>query len=482
MRRAARWQRVRIAAAVLAGAAVVLGAVLAVPGTSQAATAGTKPAQVLLKALPITGGLAIVPAENTLAQRPAAGTALAAEPGTPITLDAGMRFTMAGLVCDPPAASGEVVVRLRTSLDGRSWSRWYEAALEQESDGSAASRSYTEPLWTGAARYVQLSARAEAAGAPVRLANARLVAIDSVPDGNAGAAAGVAARPAAAAAERASVQRAAAGPAPPPIVTRQAWGANESLRASPPSYATVKMAFIHHTASGNDYTKADAPAIVRGIYAYHTKTLGWSDIGYNFLIDRFGTIYEGRYGGVTKGVIGAQVLGFNTGSTGISVIGTYSSEAPPAAALTSLENLLAWKLSLSGLDPRGSVQMTCGSTEKFKAGATVTLPVIAGHRDANYTECPGDQLYAKLPTVRSATSALSKSSVSDPEKWVVTLSLSHSQIKVNDTVTYSGAVKTASGSPGTGTVTIQKRPATGGDWTNWKTATLAAGGTYRLPV
>src|SRR5450759_3915908 len=125
------------------------------------------------------------------------------------------------------------------------------------------------------------------------------------------------------------------------------------------------MAFVHHPAGRNDSPHADAPAIVR-------------------------TIYEGRYGGVTEGVVGAQVLGFNTGSTGISVIGTYISEAPPAAAVTSLENLLAWKLSLGGLDPFGSAKMTCGSTEKFKAGATVTLPVIAGHRDANYTECPGD--------------------------------------------------------------------------------------------
>ncbi len=85
------------------------------------------------------------------------------------------------------------------------------------------------------------------------------------------------------------------------IVTRAQWGADESLRRGSPSYATVKMAFVHHTDTGNDYTAADAPAIVRAIYAYHTQTLGWSDIGYDFLIDRFGTIYEGRYGGVARG-------------------------------------------------------------------------------------------------------------------------------------------------------------------------------------
>src|SRR5450759_1073070 len=203
------------------------------------------------------------------------------------------------------------------------------------------------------------------------------------------------------------------------------------------------MAFVHHTAGGNDYTKADAPAIVRGIYAYHTQALGWDDVGYNFLIDRFGTIYEGRYGGVTKGVVGAQVLGFNTGSTGISVIGTYISKAPSAAAVISLEDLLAWQISLGGLDPSGSAKMTCGSTEKFKAGATVTLPVIAGHRDANYTECPGNALYALLPTVRATVGRLL-----DPTKWVVTLNVSAASIPANSTVTYSGSVTTATGGTG----------------------------------
>ena len=94
------------------------------------------------------------------------------------------------------------------------------------------------------------------------------------------------------------------------------------------------MAFVHHTDSGNDYTASEAPAVVRGVYAYHTKSLHWSDVGYNFLIDRYGVIYEGRYGGVSRGVIGAQVLGFNTGSTGISVIGTFTHANPTSASVT----------------------------------------------------------------------------------------------------------------------------------------------------
>ena len=139
------------------------------------------------------------------------------------------------------------------------------------------------------------------------------------------------------------------------------------------------MAFVHHTASGNDYSAAEAPAIVRGVYAYHTKSLHWSDVGYNFLIDRYGTIYEGRYGGVTRGVIGAQVLGFNTGSTGISVIGTFTDATPPSRTVTSLERLLEWKLDVHHVDPQGTGTLVCGYGQKFATGQRVTF---RGHRRA----------------------------------------------------------------------------------------------------
>ena len=166
------------------------------------------------------------------------------------------------------------------------------------------------------------------------------------------------------------------------------------------------MAFVHHTDGGNSYTRAQAPGIVRGIYYYHTKSLGWSDIGYNFLIDRYGTVYEGRYGGVTKGPIGAQVLGFNTGSTGVSIIGDFTNATPPAAAVSALKRLLAWKLDVHHVDPRGSAVLTCAYGQKFATGQRVTFPAIAGHRQANYTSCPGDGLYALLPAVRKAVAGI----------------------------------------------------------------------------
>jgi flagellar hook assembly protein FlgD len=338
-----------------------------------------------------TGGVAAPEA-------PAAAAAPAA------TVDAGMRFTMAGVTCAPPTRTGDVVVRLRTSEDGRSWSRWYEVSLERAAEAGDEQQAFTEPVWTGAGRYVQVAARAAAAAgppAPVRLRDVRVVTINSTEDaGPAATVAGVFRRAVASIAGVRIAPDAAAMTTKPAIVTRDEWGANESWRSGRPDYAAVKMAFVHHTASGNDYTAAEAPAVVRGVYAYHTRSLEWSDVGYNFLIDRYGTIYEGRYGGMTRGVTGAQVLGFNTGSTGISIIGSFSTTTPTSRSITALERLLEWKLDVHHIDPQGTGTLTCGYGQKFRTGQRVAFPAIAGHRDANYTDCPGNRLYAQLPDVR----------------------------------------------------------------------------------
>jgi flagellar hook assembly protein FlgD len=335
-----------------------------------------------------------VPGDGRLAVARASARGAAA----PVTLDAGAGFTMAGVTCDVPATGG-VTLRLRTSLDGAAWGPWLEAPIEIAGEGSAA--AYTDPLWTGAARYVQVAAESGSRG-PAALTSVRLVAIDPTEDGNVAArVTGAVRRLAATVVGVSFVSPASAASSAPVIVTRSEWGADESLRSAAPAYASVKVAIIHHTASGNLYSRADAPALVRGIYAYHTQSLHWNDIAYNFLVDRFGTIYEGRYGGVTRGVVGAHVYGFNTGSTGVSVIGTFIDAAPPAEAVAALERLLAWKLAIHGLDPSGTAQLVCGATEKYAKGAPVTLPIIAGHRQANYTECPGDAFYALLPAIRA---------------------------------------------------------------------------------
>ncbi|MFD1663616.1 peptidoglycan recognition protein [Streptomyces caeni] len=192
----------------------------------------------------------------------------------------------------------------------------------------------------------------------------------------------------------------------PRIVTRSGWGADESLRETGFVYtSTVKVAFVHHTASGNNYTCSQAPSLIRSIYRYHVVSSGWRDIGYNFLVDKCGNIYEGRAGGVEKPVMGAHTLGFNSNSTGIAVLGTYTGSNPSAAAVTALSKLTAWKLGLSSMDPRAATHLVSGGGNLYAKGENVRLNVISGHRDGFATECPGRLLYGKLGTARATAAA-----------------------------------------------------------------------------
>ncbi|MEU7330845.1 peptidoglycan recognition protein family protein [Streptomyces parvus] len=193
----------------------------------------------------------------------------------------------------------------------------------------------------------------------------------------------------------------------PGIVTRKGWGADERLRERQFAYTrTVKAAFVHHSATGNNYTCKQAPSVLRSIYRYHVKSSGWRDFGYNFAVDKCGNIYEGRAGGVTKAVLGAHTLGFNSNTMGIAVLGSYSSTNPPAAAVTAVSKLTAWKLGLFGANPKGKVTLTSGGSNKYKAGTKVRMNVISGHRDGFATECPGARLYKKLGTARTSSAKL----------------------------------------------------------------------------
>ncbi|MET8166170.1 peptidoglycan recognition protein [Streptomyces sp. NPDC005329] len=188
----------------------------------------------------------------------------------------------------------------------------------------------------------------------------------------------------------------------PSIVTRRGWGADEKLRESGFRYTTkVKAAFVHHTASGNGYKCSQAPSVIRGIYRYHVKSMGWRDIGYNFLVDKCGKIYEGRAGGVAKPVLGAHTLGFNNNSMGIAVLGTFTSAKPTTATVDAVARLTAWKLGLFGANPKGKTYLKSGGGNLYGKGKNVRLNVISGHRDGFATECPGRQLYGKLGSARS---------------------------------------------------------------------------------
>ncbi len=297
------------------------------------------------------------------------------EPGTRVLNgDAPRRFNLVGV-----SWRGEGSVWLRTRSTAGRWTGWRPAAPEAEDvpDGRHAWR-YGNPYWTGPSTAVRYRFR----GRVTRLrANFVWSVADAVP------------------------LRTLSLAGAPAIVPRVAWAGSETaLRRGSPRFATtLRFAVVHHTAGASSYSRAQSPAIVRAVAAYHVRSNGWDDVGYNFLIDRFGQIFEGRYGGTTRNVIGAHAQGFNTGSVGVALIGTYTSTTPPAAARTALASLLAWRLDVAHVDPLSTLTHHSAGNPKYAAGIPVLTRAISGHRDTGFTSCPGDRLYAQLPAVaRSA--------------------------------------------------------------------------------
>jgi hypothetical protein len=294
------------------------------------------------------------------------------------------------------AASGAGRVWLRTRT-AAGWSvAWSE--LETVAEGPDATspeyhpeRTYTDGLWLPAGtKEVQVRVDGAAGGPGTDDLAAHLVTPDMTPTptGDAG-----------------GPSQAVAMTSQPAIISRARWGADERARRAAPSYSgTVKAAFVHHTVQSNGYSPSESAALVRADYLYHVRKRGWNDIGYNFLVDRFGRVFEGRYGGVTRPVLGAHAGGFNTDTTGVAMLGTFSSRRPPAAMRAAMQRLLAWKLDLTHVDPRGQVTLTSrgGANVRYPAGRRVRVPTILGHRSTSYTDCPGGPTIALLPTIRAA--------------------------------------------------------------------------------
>lgn len=182
------------------------------------------------------------------------------------------------------------------------------------------------------------------------------------------------------------------------INPRSAWGANESWMEWDLQIGSVRGAVIHHTAGTNQYTKAQVPGIINGIYYYHAITRGWGDIGYNVLVDKFGQAWQGRAGDLEDSVIGAHAYGANSQTFGISVLGSYDNFAPPAAAIETVSQVVAWKLDLAGVDPQG--YLTIFSSEMMPGKESVRARTVDGHRAWNPTTCPGDAFYAQMANIR----------------------------------------------------------------------------------
>jgi uncharacterized protein with LGFP repeats len=195
----------------------------------------------------------------------------------------------------------------------------------------------------------------------------------------------------------------------PRVVRRERWMGEGEPVPPPARYAgRVQAVFVHHTDSPNSYDCAEAPRIIRHLYAGQTEGRHWDDIGYNFLVDRCGTIYEGRAGGIDRAVVGAHTQGFNKGTAGVAAIGTFTAGVPVPKAMTdALAELAAWKLGLAGRDPRAEVRLaSSNSLSKYPAGTSGRFHAVSGHNDGYYTQCPGAALAAELPAIRERAARL----------------------------------------------------------------------------
>ncbi|MFJ2835725.1 N-acetylmuramoyl-L-alanine amidase [Nocardia sp. NPDC087230] len=300
-------------------------------------------------------------------------------------------------------------------LDGN-WGPWYDAdpvdtrATDQT---PADAPTGTEPIYVGETTAVQmLVTRKPVAGAdhsdPAHLTEAALKAILINP-GRAAIDAGL-------------TDVAAALPGGgPKVITRAQWGADESIRCEEPTYDDgVGGITVHHTAGRNDYSRAESAGIVRAIYAYHAETLGWCDIGYNALVDQYGQIFEGRYGGLDRAVQGAHAGGFNENTAGVALMGNYETETPSNESINAIGKFIGWRSKIAGIDPEGHTTMYSEGTEftPYAQDEAVDLPTVFAHRDVGNTDCPGDAAYALMDRIRgiAAGNSSTYSSPATPER------------------------------------------------------------------
>jgi len=374
-------------------------------------------------------------------------------------------FTLVGVEWEGPRS---VRIELRARARGGPWSRWGVAStLGHGPDHPVSAALIGEALWTGRADFVELRT-----SRPIEGVRLHFVFVDST---------------AAAATDAAAPELAQpvldAGPGQPPIIARSAWAGSGSLPTVVPGYGEVKMAFVHHTDSLGDYSRGEVPAIIQGIYVFHTYVRGWHDIGYSFVVDLFGRIWEARLGGIDQAVVGAQAGGYNLESTGVAVLGTFSDVVPSSTALSALQRLIAWKLSLHGVPTRGDVTVVVDPAAylytPFRPGQHVSLPRVAGHREGCTTDCPGNAFYARLPLLRPRIHALAGT----PAR--ITLAAPEAPPSASAPVEVSGRLTDLAGAPITGApVEVQRFEVTrsGTTQTTIGEATTAPDGSFTVAV
>ncbi|MCT1808113.1 S-layer homology domain-containing protein [Dermabacter hominis] len=309
--------------------------------------------------------------------------------GTPAKHVAGY-ITMAAASWPADLDSPDVVEFQGKDLNTGEWGDWLSAELMTDIEENA-----SEAVWVGPSSAVNVRAFRDGIDISEQLTAHLITTSESRSDvrlASSGSGSGI---------TRILPATVTPGTGAPTFITREEWNAG-TVNTSRLSYAKeLKAICIHHTGGSNTYTAAQSPQVVRGMFTYHTKILGWADLGYNVVVDKYGQIFEGRAGGLHRNVAGAHARGFNTGSCGISVMGDYMDIPVPTAALNAIATVAAWKLASTFTQDVYGTETWTVTTSNVKRSGTFSMPHLFAHRDVNYTDCPGDTYYGQLPKLRS---------------------------------------------------------------------------------
>ncbi len=413
--------------AALAGFTLAAGLLTALPATAapDAESSASDPIRATVRSVPLDtidpAGLVTSPSASTPVavagedhpaedhgdDHGAAAAATALRPAAAIPATSTKPFGLVGLTADTPFAEGtRIVMRVR---QGGEWLPWMEVPAASEhlpdpgTDEAERARYSTEPVLTNEADGVQVRVDTPTGTLPT---DTELVMIDN-PERPSDA--DLVGQPVASTARN--------GVSKPTIITREQWGADESLRRGTTQYSdTIKVAWVHHVVSTNDYTAAQAAQQMRNVYSWFTEGIQVNDFGYNFMVDRFGRLYEGRAGGVDKAVIGAHTSGFNSETFAVSFLGNADTLNPKQVTkekiLDSISDLIAWKFELFDVNPLGKATLTSagpgpgqGTTSMYWPGEKVSIETISGHGDIGSTSCPGEFLRPTMAHLRLAVSA-----------------------------------------------------------------------------
>ncbi|WP_390888033.1 N-acetylmuramoyl-L-alanine amidase [Candidatus Mycobacterium wuenschmannii] len=308
--------------------------------------------------------------------------------------------------------------RVRARRADGSWGKWYATeTLPARGDGPAARPRGTDPVFVGATTTVQIAV-SRPAGAPTTSAPKTAPAPDLgyIPATSEqplaqNISAILISPPQAPADTQWNPPTAIIAPGQAPaIIARPQWGADPAVHCgNRPFDQPIRAAVVHHTAESNDYQPQDSAAIVQSIWAYHTQILGWCDIAYNALVDKYGQVFEGRAGALLGPVQGDHTGGFNREAWGVAMIGNFDDIAPTPIQLHTTGRLIGWRLGMDHVDPRGTVPLASegGENTNFPFAAVATLPTVFAHRDVGATDCPGNVAYGLLDEIRDTAAHFS---------------------------------------------------------------------------